>query len=95
MTEAERKTVLRERLRLLHVYGQVDQHAPAEIVGNRAALTVLRDAIDAALAGDGAPEVSTSAMTADGEGFMVSVLLDDRPWEHPAWETRPPVSPIS
>lgn len=61
--------------RILHIYGQGAWHEEADIVGDRAALTALRDAIDRALSEGSA---STDAMVTDGEGFPVVVIrLDD------------------
>ncbi len=73
----------------LHVYAQPVQHEPAEIRGTREALTAMRDAIDAALAGG----VGTaSAFASDGEGFAVNVqrvevlsLLGPLPYTDEGW----------
>lgn len=58
--------------RRLHVYGPDQWHGETFAVGNRAALTALRDAIDEALeTGSGL----ALAYAADGEGFSCGVLL--------------------
>lgn len=94
LPEDERYRLMAERCRLLHIYGQASWHGTARIVGNRNALIVLRDAIDAALS-EGKAE--TSASTTDGEGYGVEIELVDAAWESPAWETRPPsyIDPIA
>lgn len=83
-----------DRVRLLHVYGAPQWHSSVEIVGNSNALTVLRDAIDAALA-EGSAKVSV--MANDGEGYAIDVQMDDHAWDHPTWEGRPShyVDPIA
>lgn len=57
-----------------HLYAQNHWHDEAYIVGNRKALTGLRDALNAALAGEiGVAE----AFAADGEGYFTVCLLRD------------------
>lgn len=85
LSEVERRQMLAERLRLLHVYGQSTWHGELTIIGNRNALTVLRDAIDAAIASG---KAGTTAMVADGEGFAVEIEMDDSPWQEPGWKRR-------
>lgn len=67
MTPAEYAT-----LPWLHIYAQHSEHSPAEIRGNREALTALRNAIDRALAGKNG-ESETKGITADGEGYSVEI----------------------
>jgi hypothetical protein len=55
----------------LHVYGQEHPHDDVFIVGSKEALLSLRGAIDRAIS-DG--EASDSAMTGDGEGYVVLVV---------------------
>lgn len=75
---------------LLHIHAQPAQHDEAYIVGNRAGLLALRDAIDQALL---TGEVTTSSspdghqvMTADGEGYTVTVRCDNSAWNSPIWQ---------
>ena len=56
----------------LHLYGQYAWHDDAKIVGNREALTALRDAIDKALA-DKNGEAELEAIAGDGEGYRVVI----------------------
>lgn len=86
LPEDECERLMAERERLLHIYAQFSWHGEARIVGNRNALTVLRDAVDAALS-DGKAE--TTAMVTDGEGYAVQIELVDRGWQHPEWENMP------
>ena len=61
---------------LLHVYGQHFQHSPVVIVGDRAALTHLRDAIAETLDSN-ADEVVAASKTCyvcDGDGFVAYVF---------------------
>lgn len=57
-----------------HVYSPYAQHSEATIEGNRKALTLIRDAIDRALA-SGKTENSESIFAADGEGYKVCVSV--------------------
>lgn len=58
----------------LHVYSPTYFHGHAFIVGNKAALEELRNALDKALyAGTG----ETAAATADGEGFELKVYCEE------------------
>jgi hypothetical protein len=56
---------------ILHIHSQLLWHDDAWILGNRAALVALRDAVDAALR-DG--QSSITAFVSDGEGFVVNVV---------------------
>ena len=60
---------------LMHIYGQDVWHAPAWIVGNRAGLEALREAITVAL---DKPRSEAIVMAGDGEGYAVQVIRDDR-----------------
>lgn len=71
---------------LLHIYGQSSWHSPALIVGNRCALSAIRDAISTALESG---KAECYAMAWDGEDYSVEITLDDNRWEHPSWETKP------
>tara|TARA_Y100000310_G_scaffold288600_1_gene314370 strand:+ start:990 stop:1292 length:303 start_codon:yes stop_codon:yes gene_type:complete len=68
------------------VYGQEFHHDGVILLGNRVALTQLRDAIDDALSG---LEPDTSAncelFTADGEGYNVYILVDDSATQSESW----------
>lgn len=65
------------RLPWCHIYGQSHWHAEAVIEATPAALTVLRDAIDAALK-NGREADSDSLFTTDGEGYHVEVRVRNR-----------------
>ena len=68
---------------LLHMHGQPSWHTEAYVLGNRDGLLALRAAIDAALGqGEGVADV----MVADGEGYSLFAMLEDAPWDSPAWE---------
>lgn len=62
--------ILRQ-LPMVHLYGQPIQHMDAHIIGNRAGLEAVRDAIDAALR-SGAEEALAFAI--DGEGYGIKVI---------------------
>ena len=70
-------------LPLLHLHAQEQEHAEAWVVGNRAGLVALRDALDRALAMN--VPTSAHAFVNDGEGFALIVIPDDSPWLSPAW----------
>lgn len=55
----------------VHLYGQPIQHMDAHVIGNRAGLEALRDAITKALA-TGAEEAEVYAT--DGEGYGIKVM---------------------
>lgn len=74
-----------ERIRLLHIYAQHSWHMPSRIVGNKNALTVLRDAIDEAIHKGNA---ETGAMTVDGEGYSVEVEMCDAKWGSRGWSSQ-------
>ena len=61
---------------LLHVYGQPFEHSPVVIVGDRAALTHLRDAIAETLDSNADEVVAASkpCYVSDGEGFITYVF---------------------
>lgn len=86
LPEATRQTLLKERVRLLHIYGQGQWHSQAFVVGNSNALIVFRDAIDEALQSG---KSKTSVMVTDGEGYEVCIEREDHDWQHQAWTTRP------
>ncbi len=69
----------------LHVYGQFSRRGPAAIVGSRAALMELREAIDKALQTGAA---SLSACMADGETYTIGVECDDSPTTGQTWPLR-------
>jgi hypothetical protein len=82
----ERERLMKERVRLLHVYGQYCWHSECRIVGNKNALIVLRDAIDDAIKRG---KSETGAMTSDGEGYSVEVEMCDADWDSDKWERQP------
>lgn len=78
-------------IELLHVYSQEAWHNDLMVVGNLDGLTALRDAVDNAIElaklrtgieqrQDVVVRTTGEAMTSDGEGFDIRVLLDNRPW---------------
>lgn len=69
----------------LHVYGQFSRRGPAAIVGSRAALMALREAIDKALE-TGAASLSTCV--ADSENYTIGVECDDSPTTGQTWPLR-------
>lgn len=75
---------------LLHIHAQPAQHDEAYIVGNRAGLLALRDAINQALLTGEATTPSSldghEVMTADGEGYTVTVTCDNSAWNSPTWQ---------
>lgn len=86
LPERERERLMRERVRLLHIYAQYCWHSKCRIVGNKNALTVIRDAIDEAIKRGSA---ETGAMVADGEGYTVEVLMLDAAWDSDKWRRQP------
>jgi hypothetical protein len=86
LSERDRERMMKERVRLLHIYAQFCWHSECRIVGNKNALIVLRDAIDEALK-KGKSE--TGAMTSDGEGYTVEIEMLDADWESDRWRRQP------
>lgn len=76
---------------LLHLYSNPSYHMDAHVVGNRAGLIALRDAINEALEGDTDSNVSVTpdregvVFTTDGEGYAVVVIRQDTPWREQTW----------
>ena len=68
---------------VLHIHGQSCWHMPVLMIGNREALTRLRDAIDKALKW-GKPQ-TVATMAADGEGYTVEVRLREADIWAPPW----------
>ena len=61
----------------LHVYSPYAYHGDAYIVGTRAGLSLLRDALNWLLAqSTESTATGFQSFTADGEGYMLTVLLD-------------------
>ena len=69
---------------LLHIFSQFFFHDKASIVGNEAALTLLRDALTEILEKGGKTR-EIQAMTNDGEGYTVAIIINDNPWDHETW----------
>lgn len=61
----------------LHIYEQHSEHMPAQIIGTKAGLMVLRMAIDSALKGEMA---NARVMQNDGEHYDLDVRLVDDSW---------------
>lgn len=68
---------------ILHIYGQHFWHGSAHIVGNRAALTLLRAALDRALGVSYDNSQEFEAQVIDGEGYALTVLCTD---DQAAWD---------
>lgn len=68
---------------LLHIYAQAQWHSPSCIIGNRAGLERLREAVTNALDGGmgETPEVD-GVFASDGEGYEVLVMREDGPWSN-------------
>jgi hypothetical protein len=63
----------------LNIYGQAHEHCDAYVVGSRAGLTELRDAIDRVLE-SGEPHMA-DASSVDGEGYLTYIVLHEAsPW---------------
>ena len=60
---------------ILHIYAQHTNHDPAYIAGNRAALQLLRDALNTVLAADTEAIAAPEAMDNSGEGYAPFVIL--------------------
>lgn len=80
---------------LLHIYGQGCPHYPVTIIGNRAGLLRLRQAVNRALHRNGMTVHDGDVFAADGEGYYVAVACDRRPWRSEAWQKHhaPPYAP--
>lgn len=59
----------------LHVYAQLMEHDDAYVVGTRAGLLALRNAIDTALADDAKATATTECFVGDGEGYSLRVAV--------------------
>lgn len=76
---------------LLHLYAGPSYHMEGYVVGNRAGLTALRDAINHALEGEDfhnasiTPKGEGCVFTRDGEGYEVIVIRQDTSWQGAAW----------
>lgn len=70
---------------LLHVHAPYSRRGPAAIVGTRAALIALRDAVDQALLGGSA---QFEAAAVDGGIYTVGIQCDDTGKEGPVWPLR-------
>lgn len=86
LPERERERLMKERTRLLHLYAQYCWHSECKIVGNKNALTVLRDAIDEALRKG---KAETGAMVSDGEGYTIEIEMCDADWDSDKWRRYP------
>lgn len=75
-------------MKRLHIYAQPSNHDEAYIVGNRAALIALRDAIETAITS--MPDAGTNSVadvkdcfTSDGEGYHLIIICEsnNETWE--------------
>ena len=68
--------------RILNIYGQAMEHQESRMVGNKAALEALKDAIDNALSNGkfflGA--VGQPLYSSDGEGYCIEIKLKPDDW---------------
>jgi hypothetical protein len=69
---------------LMHIFSQFFYHDKASIVGNSAALKLLRDALTEVL-DKNLQTQEIQAMTNDGEGYTVAIIQNDNPWDHETW----------
>lgn len=74
----------KDNIALVHVHGQKAWHDDVYIVGNRAGLTVLHDAVNRAL-NNPDETASTEAFVSDGEGFELVIIHNDQPWQSDSW----------
>lgn len=76
---------------LVHLYAGPSFHMEGFVVGNRAGLTALRDAINKALEGEEyhnaarTPRNEGGVFTRDGEGYEIIVIRQDTSWQGKAW----------
>lgn len=75
----------RHHVPILHVYASYSRRGPAAIVGTRAALIALRDAIDQALV---AGSAQFAAVSSDREEYAVGVECDDTERSGTTWPVR-------
>lgn len=62
-------------MKIVHIYGQEYWHSSAHVIGNRAGMAALREAIDQALATQDAQTATVSVN--DGEGYFLNVHVTD------------------
>lgn len=73
--------IYKNKIKLLHIYGQDFWHTCGYIVGNKEALIALKNAIEIALdEGEGVVDVYVN----DGEGYDVHVIRDNSDWKYKA-----------
>lgn len=68
---------------VLHLYPGASYHDEGYVVGNRAGLLNLRDAIDRALEKQ---HSETTVFVSDGEGYEVFVIMQDTSWQDKIWQ---------
>lgn len=73
----QRTSAMSARRTFLNIHGQEWNHDDVQIIGERAALISLRDAIDRALE-TGRWEVSAAHEPGDDEGYRVAVVAEPR-----------------
>lgn len=75
---------------ILHLYGPTYEHDSAFIVGDREAITKLRDSLDMMLELDTSvrrPMARIDSMTSDGEGFSLGMVMVEEDWQSETWQT--------
>lgn len=73
------------KIGVIHIYAQEMWHNDAIIVGNRRALTKLKELIEIALDTGAA---FGEFMHQDGEHFDLHVVMDNSDWQSDSWKSR-------
>lgn len=74
----------KEEIALLHTHGQEAWHDEAYIVGNRAGLEALLEALQQALRSPSG-SAGVDLFVSDGEGYRCLISLNDDPWRSESW----------
>lgn len=71
-----------------HIFAQSQWHDEAFLIGNREALTQIRDALNDLLKEE-APKAQqkVTLTTSDGEGYELFCILLDENWQSPVWQS--------
>lgn len=77
-------------MKLLQIYSQPCEHFEAQILGNRAGLRELYDAIGVALNAGCKAHLANEVFATDGEGYDVEVIVMPDDWTDPKWNDYPP-----
>ncbi len=79
-----------DEMKLLHIYSQPCEHFEARIVGNRAGLLEVKQAIDILLTADVLEIITREVFATDGEGYQVTVKQLPTDWHSAMWEKYQP-----